>query len=104
VTVVLTGRCERKRHLVLTVELVNGEYILSAARMAVGRERESWAAGSRPLAASRTQRYGCACGRTALLSDKQMIDDIRRGETEWVIAGTNISSRRRSGMGERASE
>jgi hypothetical protein len=102
-SVVLTGRCERKRHIVFTVEEVAGEYVVCAPRVAVGRERETWTPGSRPIDPARTQRYGCACGRSELLSDKLMLDDIRRGETEWVIAGSNVSARRRSGMGKHAS-
>lgn len=103
-TVVLTVRCERKRHLILTVEEEHGHYVLSAPRLAVGPEREQWTPGYRPLVPGRIQRYGCACGRSELLDDRMMLEDIRRGETEWFVAGSNVSRRRRSGMGEQASE
>jgi len=83
-----------------TVELIDGEYWVFAPRMAVGRERPTWTPGSRRLDPGRMQRYGCNCGRSALLSDREMLNDIGQGETEWVIAGDNISRRRRAGMAE----
>jgi hypothetical protein len=100
----LIARCERKRHVIFTVGRVDGQLHLFAPRIAVGRERETWTAGSRPLNSSRITRYGCACGRTTLISDVLVLEKIRRGETRMVIAGTNISSRRRSGMGKHVSE
>lgn len=103
-SIVLQARCQRKRHLIFEVEEVEGEYFISAQRVAIGPEREHWTPGRRRLDQDRMQRYGCACGRSELLSDRMMLEDIRRGETEWVVAGSNISRRRRSGMGERASE
>src|SRR4051812_2084857 len=103
-TALLIGRCKRKQHLIFKVEEIGGEYVISAPMVAVGRERRSWTPGSRPLDPARMQRYGCSCGRSELLSDRLMLDDIRRGETEWHIEGTNISRRRQSGMGEQASE
>ena len=103
-TVLLVGRCTRKQHLIFKVEEIDGEYVISAPMLAVGRERRSWTPGSRRLDPARIQRYGCSCGRSELLRDRLMLDDIRRGETEWYIEGTNISHRRQSGMGEQASE
>ncbi len=98
-SIVLTGRCERRRHVMSTVNETDGGYVLEGVLMSIGREKEHWTPGSRLLDPARMQRFGCACGRTALLSDRQMLENIRRGETEWVISGSSISAKRRSATG-----
>jgi hypothetical protein len=101
--VVLTARCERTRHLVFRVlDTANG-LVIEAPRYAAGRERKQWTPLGRKLRPGCIERYGCACGRSELISHDLISADIRRGETEWIIEGTNISLRRRSGMGEQAS-
>ncbi|MGH8960660.1 MAG: hypothetical protein ACRDWT_05545 [Jatrophihabitantaceae bacterium] len=75
--------------------------VVEAPKRAIGRERTSWTPMRRVLElGGRMDRYGCECGRSELLGDREMREDIRRGETDWVIAGSNISNRRRSGMDE----
>jgi hypothetical protein len=89
----LTGRCERRRHVMFRVFDSGDGLVLEAPLYCAGRERETWTPMRRRLEAGRASRYGCPCRATVLASDQQMTDRIHRGIAEWVVAVTNISLR-----------
>jgi hypothetical protein len=101
--VLLVGRCQRKRHLVFQVVDTADGLVVEAPRFAAGRPRTRWTPLRRKLEDSRIERYGCSCGRSELIPHAELRADVGRGVTEWIIAGTSIARRRRSGMGESAS-
>lgn len=92
-TVILTGRCERRRHrlyrvlapesgvLYRVVETSDG-LVVVADRYCAGRDKSTWTPMRRELTLGRGVRYGCGCGRTALVADEDLWRDIRRGVTE----------------------
>lgn len=101
---ILTGRCERKGHRIFRVIDTGARLVIEAPRYAAGRERKDWTPAMFPVTADTIRRYGCACGRSELLSHREMLADIERGITTWIIAGSNISRKTRlSVMGESAS-
>ena len=91
-TTMLTARCDRRGHLMFQVDLDDGQYFISAPRYALGRSQKTWTPMRRPLVVTgiRMTRYGCACGLTVLTHDKMIRDDLRRGETQWVIRAANL--------------
>ena len=92
-TVLLTGRCERRRHIMFRVLNTGGGLVVEAPLYCAGRERETWTPMRRPLEGGRASRYGCPCRATVLAADQQMADRIQCGIGEWVVAATNISFR-----------
>jgi|ERR1022692_1182319 hypothetical protein len=92
-TVLLTGRCKRRRHVMFQVVDTGSSLVIDAPLRAVGRESETWTPERRPLELGRASRYGCPCRTTAVPGDHQMMERIRRGDSEWVIAAINISLR-----------
>jgi hypothetical protein len=92
-TVLLTGRCERRRHIMFHVRESGGALVVEAPLYCAGRERETWTPMRRPLEAGRASRYGCPCRATVLAADQQMTDRIGHGVREWVVTTTNISFR-----------
>ena len=91
----LTGRCERRRHILFTLIETDTTLDVVAPLVCYGREADTWAPGRRQLDPlnGHVGRYGCACRRSALIRDKEIWKRLRRGSTEWVIATTNISER-----------
>jgi hypothetical protein len=70
--VLLVGRCPRKGHEMFRVQSADG-LVIDARRRALGRERTTWTPMRRPLEeGGRIERYGCACGRSALLADRNV--------------------------------
>ena len=97
---VLTARCDPNRHLLFEVFEEAGRYFLEAKRAAVGPLRMQWTPIRHELVRGAMRRYGCACGRSQLVSDDLILDDIGRGETSWFIRGDRLRLKGRSAMGE----
>lgn len=92
-TLILTGRCERRRHVIFRVFDTSAGLVIEAPFYCAGRERETWTPMRRPVELGRATRYGCSCRATVLAADQQMVDQIQRGTQEWVVAASNISLR-----------
>lgn len=93
--VVFTGRCKRRRHVLFTLIETDDAFIIAAPLRAAGRESNTWLPTRRqfdPLNGHAT-RYGCRCTATTLIDDAAIWERLRRGESTWVIAATNISER-----------
>ena len=93
--VVFTGRCDRRRHVLFTVVETDTSLDVVAPLTCHGLESETWAPSRRQLDPlnGRVTRYGCKCTRTALVGDDQIWKRLRRGESTWTVAATNISER-----------
>src|SRR5690348_14607743 len=94
--VLLTGRCERRLHRMFRVLETPDALVIEAEQYCAGREAETWTPLRRRLdpANGRASRYGCPwCRTSALISDRQIWDQIRSGHSRWAIAATNISLR-----------
>jgi hypothetical protein len=77
---VLTVKCQRAWHEVLTVTSADGALYAQAPRLAVGPKRSQWTPASWQVAhGNRARRCGCACGQSWLIAD----GDVRR----WIDAG-----------------
>lgn len=92
-TVLLTGYCKRKQHVMFRVLDTPGGLVIDAPLYCAGRERETWTPMRRKLTGGSASRYGCPCRRTDLIGDDQMLDRIRRGERQMLIDAYNISRR-----------
>jgi hypothetical protein len=80
-TVLLTGCCERRRHVMYQVLNTPTGLVVDAPLRAVGRKRATWTPQRRELADGSAVRYGCGCGRTSLVPDSVLLAGIRRGDT-----------------------
>jgi hypothetical protein len=90
--VLLTGRCERRRHVMFRVLSADGGLVVDAPLYARGRPRETWTPRRRALADGSASRYGCRCGRTSLVPDAVLLAGIRRGVTTMLEAAYRIGS------------
>ena len=79
--VLLTGCCERRRHVMYQVLNTPTGLVVDAPLRAVGRKRATWTPQRRELADGSAVRYGCGCGRTSLVPDSVLLAGIRRGDT-----------------------
>lgn len=96
-TVVLTGRCNRRRHVLYRVldadsgvlyrvtDAVDG-LMVESSRYCTTPDRDGWTPLRRELMIGKGTRYGCSCGRTALVTDADMWRDICNGARERVEA------------------
>lgn len=58
-----------------------GVLFVDAPRFAAGRPRHTWTPRRERLRPGHGLRYGCGCGQTALVEDREILKSIRRGET-----------------------
>jgi hypothetical protein len=92
--VLLTGYCQRRKHVMFRVLATSGGLIIDAELYCAGRESETWRRRRCAVGTGRhTSRYGCKCRRSALIGDDQIRDRIARGDTQWFVAAYNISRR-----------
>lgn len=90
--VLLTGRCERRRHIMYQVVDTAGGLVIDAPLRAVIRDRRGWTPQRRMLAEGSASRYGCGCGRTSLVPDGILLADIGRGVTHRLEAAYTIGT------------
>jgi hypothetical protein len=78
--VVLTVKCQRRRHEVLTVVDEDGVLFAQANRLATtGWKRSEWTPARWQLVVGNSRRCGCACGHSWLIDG----EDVAR----WRTAG-----------------
>jgi hypothetical protein len=90
--VLLTGLCIRRTHRMYRVLDAGGRLVVEARLYAAGRDQRTWTPYRRELADGSATRYGCACGRTSLVFDAQLLADVRRGITRRFEAAYSIES------------
>ena len=91
-TVLLTGFCKRRGHVMYQVLDTGAVLVVDAPQYCAGRTRDTWTPKRRRLDPlnGRVSRYGCGCGRTSLVADADLWADIQKGECTRLEAAYSI--------------